>query len=145
MRALKVTLTLAFKTIFLYQLSLLLIYARTKNLLMKQIIAFVFFLLLFSANLFSQNKTEDFEITLPLQKLKIVYIRPSNSTIRDMIPHSWESCSLVRFNRKSKVIPEMPKATQIKNVLEYRTDSSAQTDGLIFQLRQLSIKYLRQC
>jgi hypothetical protein len=111
---------------------------------MKQIIAFVFFLLLFSADLFSQNKTEDFEITLPLQKVKNSFYKTIefndsryDTTFRGIV-------QLGAFNRKSKVIPEMPKATQIKNVLEYLNDSSAQNDGLIFQLRQLSIKYLRQ-
>jgi hypothetical protein len=111
---------------------------------MKQIIAFVFFLLLFSANLFSQNKTEDFEIKLPLQKVK-------NSLYKTIefidLRYDTTFMGIVQcgaFDRKAKVIPEMPMATQIKNVLEYLTDSSTQTDGLIFQLRQLSIKYLRQ-
>ena len=109
---------------------------------MNKFLLFPIFIFLITPKLFSQNRTEDFEITLPDKKV-------SNSlykTIR-FIDSRYDTSSigivqLGAFNKKAKVVPEIPFATQLSNVMNALRDATAKDGELLFQLRQFNFAEL---
>lgn len=88
--------------------------------------------------LYSQSRTEDFEIGSP--ELKI-----SNSlyTAIQYVDSRYDTSSmgivqLGAFNRKARVVPKIPFSTQLTNTLHALTDSSAKEGKLLFQFRQFN-------
>jgi hypothetical protein len=90
------------------------------------------------ATLFSQNRTEDFVITLPQQKVA----GPLYNTLSYLDSREDSSnmgiVQLGAFNKKARVVPQIPFAIQLQNVFSALTDSSSNKAELLFQLRQLS-------
>ena len=94
--------------------------------------------ILLSGNLLAQNRSEDFEIDLPEQKVsKSLY-----STIRFVDTRENKNdmgiVQLGAFNKKARVIPKTSLATQLNNLIKSLTDSTAKNGDLLFQLRQFS-------
>lgn len=105
---------------------------------MREFILIPVFLLVSSLDLFAQNRTEDFEITLPEQKIgnslynMIAFIDSRyDTTFMGIV-------QLGAFNKKAKVVPETPFSTQLKNVLNSLTDATSKDGELLFQLRQFN-------
>lgn len=105
---------------------------------MRRFILIPVFLLISPLDLFAQNRTEDFEITLPEQKIgnslynTIAFIDSRyDTTFMGII-------QLGAFNKKAKVVPETPFSTQLKNVLNSLKDATSREGELLFQLRQFS-------
>jgi hypothetical protein len=96
------------------------------------------FLLLACPGLFSQTRSEDFEINLPEQKVQnslyktLKYIDSRYDTTYMGI------VQLGAFNRKAKVIPKIPFSTQLTNVINAMADSTAKDGELLLQLRQFN-------
>ncbi|MEO6721526.1 MAG: hypothetical protein ABIN67_14250 [Ferruginibacter sp.] len=88
--------------------------------------------------LFSQSRNEDFEITLPEQRIehslynKISYLDSRIDTTNMGI------VQLGAFNRKAKVVPKVPFSEQMRKVLGALTDSTAGNGNLLLQLRQFN-------
>jgi hypothetical protein len=105
--------------------------------------AFLLTLLVLSyAPLAAQKKTEDFEMTVPGNKV-------SNSlynNVRYMDSRLDTSfmgvVQLGAFNRKARVVPKTGFGKQVENVLNGLTDSSAKEGTLLFQLRQFNFAEL---
>ena len=98
----------------------------------------VLILLFTTANLLSQNRAEDFEISLP--EIKI-----SNSLYKTIhcidSRHDTTYMGIVQlgaFNKKARVVPEIPFCVQLTNLVSALIDNSAKEGELLFQLRQLS-------
>ena len=109
---------------------------------MRRLILIPAFLLIFFADLFAQKRTEDFEITLPAQKINnslyntIEYIDSRyDTTFMGIV-------QLGAFNKKAKVVPETPFSTQLKNALNSLTDATSKDGELLFQLRQFNFAEL---
>jgi hypothetical protein len=99
-------------------------------------------LLLTCTALFSQNRTEDFEITLPEKKVEnslyktIQFIDSRYDTAHMGI------VQLGAFNKKAKVVPKIPFAIQLAGVMNALTDATAKDGELLFQLRQFNFAEL---
>jgi len=109
---------------------------------MRKLILFCTFSLLTIAHLFSQRLTEDFEITLPHQKVehslyKTIALIDSryDTTFMGII-------QLGAFNKKAKVIPEIPFSTQLQNVLNSLAADDSKNGKLLFHLRQFNFAEL---
>lgn len=109
---------------------------------MRKLILFCTFSLLTIAHLFSQRLTEDFEITLPHQKVehslyKTIALVDSryDTTFMGII-------QLGAFNKKAKVIPEIPFSTQLQNVLNSLAGNDSKNGKLLFHLRQFNFAEL---
>src|SRR5688572_14940293 len=95
-------------------------------------------LVVYGASVSAQNRTEDFEITLPKQRISnnqynsIAFIDTRYDTTHMGI------VQLGAFNKKAKVYPKVPMATQLTNVVNALADSGANNGELLFQLRQFS-------
>ena len=95
-------------------------------------------LILLSINAFSQRVTEDFKITLPDQK-----IHGSLYKIIKFIDSRYDTSNygivqLGAFNRKARVVPEIPVSLQLSLVLDALTDSSAADGELLLQVNQFN-------
>jgi len=99
----------------------------------------IFFIAALTAtSLFSQKRTEDFAITLPQQKVAgCLYNTMSYLDSRED-SSNMGIVQLGAFNKKARVVPEIPFGNQLKNVFNALTDSSSNKGELLFQLRQLS-------
>ena len=96
------------------------------------------FLVVYGVSVSAQNRTEDFEITLPEQ-----WISNSQYSSIAFIDTRYDTThmgivQLGAFNKKAKVYPKVPMATQLTNVVNALADSSANNGELLFQLRQFS-------
>jgi hypothetical protein len=102
-------------------------------------IPFIFLItILVSTSIFSQKRTEDFVITLPQQKIAgCLYNRLSYLDSREDTSNMG-IVQLGAFNKKARVVPEIPFTYQLKNVFDALTDSSSGKAELLFQLRELS-------
>ena len=86
----------------------------------------------------SQNKTEDFVITLPETKVpNSLYNKISFLDSRYDTSH-FGIVQLGAFNRKARVLPETPFGKQLSNLLTALTDGSAKDGEILLQLRQFS-------
>ena len=100
--------------------------------------------MLYYAASFAQDRTEDFSITLPEQKVsnslynKISYIDSRSDT------SSLGLVQLGAFNKLASVVPKVHFSQQMVNVLQSLTDSTAKNGELLFQVRQLSFAELPQ-
>jgi hypothetical protein len=87
---------------------------------------------------YAQNRSEDFVITLPEEKVQhslyktISYIDSRYDTSHMGI------VQLGAFNKKAKVIPETHLSLQLNGVMNALTDATAGEGQLLFQLRQFS-------
>jgi len=87
---------------------------------------------------FAQNKTEDFEVSLPEGKVSgslyktIQYIDSRYDTSFMGI------VQLGAFNRKVRVVPETHLSVQLSNIVNTLHNGSAQDGELLFQLRQFN-------
>lgn len=86
----------------------------------------------------AQKATKDFEIELPEQKV-------SNSLYNNIeyVDSRYDTSNmgivqLGAFNKKARVVPVIPFQQQLQKVVAALTDSSAGSNTLVFQLRQLS-------
>ncbi len=104
----------------------------------KIILSAIIFFGLGANTLFSQNLTKDFKISLP--ECSIEKSRYSSLDFIDSRIDTLKMGIVQRgaFNRKAKVIAEVPLSIQLKNVIESLTDSTANDGELVFQLRQLT-------
>jgi hypothetical protein len=105
---------------------------------MYKIFLTVIFPLFTVAQLFSQSRTEDFEIGSP--ELKV-----SNSlyTTIQYVDSRYDTTSmgivqLGAFNRKARVVPKIPFATQLTNTVHALIDNTAKDGELLFQFRQFN-------
>lgn len=95
-------------------------------------------ILLICADLLSQKRTEDFEITLPEQKVqnslynKLTFFDSRYDTSNMGI------VQLGAFNKKAKVVPEIPFSVQLQNVMHSLTDATAKDGELFFLLRHFN-------
>ena len=91
-----------------------------------------------AAALCAQKATEDFEITLPDQKIReslynsIVFVDSRYDTSNLGI------VQLGMFNKKAMVLPKYPLQNQVYGVLAALNDTNAGHGTLLFQLRQFS-------
>lgn len=109
---------------------------------MKKLTLLCIFTLLIFTHLFSQRFTEDFEISLPDQKVEHSLYK----TI-ECIDSRYDTTfvgiiQLGAFNKKAKVIPKIPLSVQLQNVLNSLTDTSSKDGELLFQLRQFNFAEL---
>ncbi len=109
---------------------------------MKKLTLLCIFTLLIFTHLFSQKFTEDFEISLPDQKVEHSLYK----TI-ECIDSRYDTTfvgiiQLGAFNKKAKVIPKIPLSVQLQNVLNSLTDTSSKDGELLFQLRQFNFAEL---
>lgn len=86
----------------------------------------------------AQNRTEDFEITLPEQKIPNSHYRSIAFIDSRYDTSHMGIVQLGAFNKKAKVNPKVPLSNQLTNVLNALVDSSAMEGELLFQLRQFS-------
>jgi hypothetical protein len=95
-------------------------------------------LLLACTNTFSQNRTEEYTITLPEQKVQHSLYK----TIRFMDSRDdTTNMGIVQvgaFNKKVRVMPESAFGDQLTSVLNALNDTDAGNGELLFQLRQFS-------
>ena len=98
-----------------------------------------FFLTSFSIiNIFAQDRTEDFIISLPEQKVQGSLYKTISFIDSRYDTSSMGIVQLGAFNRKAKVVPKIHLSAQLISVLNSLTDSSAQNGELLFQLRQFN-------
>ncbi|MEO9020878.1 MAG: hypothetical protein ABI237_14605 [Ginsengibacter sp.] len=109
---------------------------------MRRLLLISVFLFISSTDLLAQNRTKDFEITLPDQKINnslyntVEYIDSRyDTTFMGIV-------QLGAFNKKARVVPETPFSIQIKNVLRSLTDNTSKDGKLLFQLRQFNFAEL---
>jgi len=105
---------------------------------MRKLLITPLLILFICTDLISQNRTEDFEITLPEQKV-------SNSLYKTIkyIDSRYDTTymgivQLGAFNKKAKVIPKIHFSVQLTNVINSLTDTTAKDGELLFQLRQFN-------
>lgn len=98
--------------------------------------------LLITTTTIAQDRTRDFEITLPEQKV-------SNSLYNKItcIDGRYDTSfmgvvQLGLLNAKTKVVPRIPFPTQVENIMSSLVDSTAQQGELLLHLRQLSFAEL---
>jgi len=105
---------------------------------MKKFIPSIPILFLFSQNAFSQIRTQNFDFTLPDQKITgslyktIKLIDSRQDTL---------SVGIIQrgiFNEKTKQIPKPSFSIQLSNILNALTDSSASDGELLLHLRQFN-------
>jgi hypothetical protein len=110
----------------------------TKILIMKKLTNILIFGIILSVNLFSQGDPEDFQLSLPEQKVQgslydkllVIDSRPDTSNM-----------GIVQkgvLNRQAKVIPHVPIARQIENVFNAIIGSGSNNGELILQLKHFS-------
>jgi len=109
---------------------------------MRKLILLFTFSLLTIAHLFSQRLTENFEITLPQEKVQHALYK----TI-ELIDSRYDTTfmgivQLGAFNKKAKVIPEIPFSTQLQNVLNSLAGNDSKEGKLLFHLRQFNFAEL---
>jgi len=109
-----------------------------KIILMNKLFLLPFLLLLTCIETFGQNRTEDFKITLPEQKIPGSLYKNISYLDSRYDKTNMGIVQLGAFNKKAKVVPKIPFADQLTNVLNALTDSSAKEGELLFQLKQLS-------
>lgn len=86
----------------------------------------------------AQNRTRDFAITLPEQRISnSLYSRITVIDGRFDTSHMGV-VQMGAFNARAKVIPVVPFPVQLQNVLQGLTDSSASAGELLLHLHQLS-------
>src|SRR4030095_15995724 len=95
-------------------------------------------LLICVTHTYAQRTTEDFNITLPEQKVsnslyKTISFLDSRTDTTNM-----GAVQLGAFNRQARVVPKVHISNQLVNVLNALNDSTAKDGELLFQLRQLS-------
>ncbi|MEP6585017.1 MAG: hypothetical protein ABJA90_12160 [Ginsengibacter sp.] len=96
------------------------------------------FILLNCFTSYSQNRTEDFEIALPEQKVQnSLYNKISFLDSRDDTTYMG-IVQLGAFNKKAKVISKIPLEAQLRKVMSSLTDSTGKNGELLFQLRQFN-------
>jgi tetratricopeptide (TPR) repeat protein len=105
---------------------------------MKKIPLLLGSILLTLPNLFSQNKTEDFVITLPEQKIPNSLYKTISFIDSRYDTTNMGIVQLGVFNRKARVVPKTHFSEQLKNVLNALTDSTSKDGELLFQLRQFN-------
>ena len=99
-------------------------------------------ILLLSSNLFAQELTEEYKIVNPKYKIskslyhaiKFIDSRIDTSNIGTV--------QIGLMNNEAKVIFKTPFLSQLQNVMNSITDSSAKSGELLFQLRQFSLSEL---
>ncbi len=96
------------------------------------------FILVTSTGIFAQNRTEDFELILPQEKIQNSLYNTINFLDSRYDTTFMGIVQLGAFNKKAKVIPHIPLATQLMTVMNSLTDESAKNGELLFQLRQIN-------
>jgi len=96
------------------------------------------FLLLICPAVFAQQRTEDFKINLPEQKIPGSFYKTISYLDARYDTTNMGIVQLGAFNKKAKVVPKIPFAGQLTGVMNSLTDSTAKDGELLFQLRQFS-------
>jgi hypothetical protein len=109
---------------------------------MRKLILLCIFTLVSFAHLFSQRLTENFEITLPGEKVEHSLYRTIECIDSRYDTTFMGIIQLGAFNKKAKVIPEIPFSTQLQNVLNSLAGKDSKDGKLLFHLRQFNFAEL---
>ncbi|MEO6731828.1 MAG: hypothetical protein ABIN01_11485 [Ferruginibacter sp.] len=105
---------------------------------MKKFFLAAVYLLSCSPFLFAQGSTEDFEISLPEQKIENSFYRTIQCIDSRFDTTNMGIVQLGLFNRKTLVRPVIPFCTQLTSVMNALIDSTAKEGELLLQVRQLN-------
>ncbi|MEO6219894.1 MAG: hypothetical protein ABIO81_05665 [Ginsengibacter sp.] len=105
---------------------------------MSRLLLTYIFTLLICVELSAQNRTEDFEITLPEQKVQGSLYKTINFLDSRYDTTYMGIVQLGAFNKKAKVVSGIPFSSQLKTVINSIIDADAGNGELLFQLRQFN-------
>ncbi len=109
---------------------------------MTKLILLCTFTLVTTTHLFSQWLTENFEMTLPERKVEHSLYKTIALVDSRYDTTSMGIVQLGAFNKKAKVIPEIPFSTQLQNVLNSLAGNDSEKGQLLFHLRQFNFAEL---
>jgi len=109
---------------------------------MRKLILLCIFAFLTFNHLLSQRLTENFEISLPREKVDHSLYNTIACIDTRYDTTFMGIVQLGAFNKKAKVIPEIPFSTQLQNVLNSLAGNDSKEGKLLFHLRQFNFAEL---
>ena len=96
--------------------------------------------LLYASGLFAQNKTENFELSVPPPETRVQHSLYNSITLLDSRKDTTMMgiVQLGAFNRKARVVPKIPFSRQLTTLVDSLTDGTGGSGRLLLQLRQFS-------